>query len=99
MRGDTVFLYIGQKDTGHAGEMKNTRAWYSSFVGANAINTSIDIVPSAHCIPTIQSTYPPGYHAKNPPKACGDKGLPFLELCHYDAAGAALGVALLIQAI
>lgn len=90
MEGDRVYLYIGSNDKGHAGEMKNTRDWYTPFVGASAVNTSIDIIPSQHCIPTIQSTYPLGYHAKYPPKKCGEHGLPFLELCNYDGAGAAL---------
>ena len=92
MTDDKVYLYIGQQDTGHAGEMKNTRTWYSSFVtgSTTAINTSIDVIPSAHSIPTLQATYPPGYVAKHPPKKCGVKGLPFLELCGYDGSGAAL---------
>merc|ERR1712187_259557 len=70
--------------------MKHTKEWYEPFVGPGHIKTSIDEIPSSHCIPTIQSVYPAGYQAKYPPNTCGQDGLPFLQLCNYDGAGAAL---------
>lgn len=89
MANARVYLFRGSLDPGyHDGAVNNTQHWYEAFVGPNgSVVGDLNRIPASHGIPTIDTG---DKGAKYPPTKCNESGEPFLRLCGFDGAGAAL---------